>query len=105
MCCGERSVLRVPARDLALSDRERRQPATVEHPAAPPPAFALALSGRVGVDDVTGDRKVLVDGLAGDQQVHDLGRAFEDAVDPQVAQQLLDPIAFSPRAASESAVS
>ena len=35
------------------------------------------------------DRQVGVDGLAGDEQVHDLGRALEDAVDPQVAQHLL----------------
>jgi hypothetical protein len=33
---------------------------------------------------------VLVDRLARDQQVHDLGRALEDAVDAHVAQRLLD---------------
>ena len=33
--------------------------------------------------------EVRVDGLAGDQQVHDLGRALEDAVDPQIAEHLL----------------
>ena len=39
---------------------------------------------------LAGDLEVLVDGLARDQQVHDLGRALEDAVDAHVAHHLLD---------------
>ena len=41
------------------------------------------------VDQVSGCREVRVDGLSRDQQVHDLGRALEDPVDPEVAEHLL----------------
>ena len=44
----------------------------------------------VRVEQVARDLQVLVDRLARDQQVHDLARALEDAVDAHVAQRLLD---------------
>jgi hypothetical protein len=55
------------------------------------------LSGRrrARVQDVAGHREVLVDRLAGDEQVHDLRRALEDPVDAHVAQELLGGIGFS----------
>ncbi len=49
--------------------------------------------------------QVGVDGLAGDEQVHDLGRALEDPVDPQVAQHLLGRHRALAAGRSESAVS
>jgi hypothetical protein len=48
---------------------------------------------------------VLVERLARDEQPHDLVRALEDAVDAQVAEQLLERTGASPRDASERAVS
>ena len=44
---------------------------------------------RLGQQDVARDLQVLVDGLTGDQQVHDLGRSLEDPIDPEVSQDLL----------------
>jgi hypothetical protein len=87
---GQRAERAVPARQLALAHGQRRQPGGVERPG---PHAGLDLGARRGVrvDDVAGHREVLVHRLAGDEQVHDLGRAFEDPVDPQVAHHLLDP--------------
>src|SRR3990172_6434311 len=49
------------------------------------------LSGAfLGIDQRPGHLEMLVDRLARHEEVHDLGRAFEDLVDPVVAQDLLD---------------
>ena len=87
---GERAELAVPAGQLAAADGQGRQPAGVE--AAGPqrrpwPCGRAPASGSM-MSPATDE--VRVDRLAGDEQVHDLGRALEDAVDPQVAQDLLD---------------
>jgi len=41
------------------------------------------------LEKLAGDLEVLVDGLARDQQAHDLARSLKDAVDPHVTQDLL----------------
>ncbi len=50
-----------------------------------PSALALRSVGELRLHEVTGHVKVLVHRLTGDDQVHDLGRALEDAVDAHVA--------------------
>ena len=102
---GQLAEPAVPAGQLAAADGEGRA-ATGRRSRRPRSAgLGLRAADGVRIDDVARHAQVLVDRLAGDEQVHDLGRALEDAVDPQVAQQLLDRERRSPRAASESAVS
>src|SRR5512133_2138403 len=85
---GEPTELLEAAGDVPLADGQLGQPAGVE---AAGRRGRPGLAGEAGlrVDQAAGDREVLVDRLAGDEQVHDLGRALEDAVDAQVAQTLL----------------
>ena len=87
---GERAELGEGAGLLALADGERagttwrRSPPALTRDASPcrrRPARRARMS--------PADLQVLVDRLAGDQQVHDLRRALEDPVDAHVAQQLL----------------
>ncbi|GAA3295333.1 hypothetical protein GCM10020295_22250 [Streptomyces cinereospinus] len=80
--------LAVGGRELPRSGHQLGQPLGVEG-AGLRARPGLVLEGLVRVDQVTGDREVGVDRLAGDQQVHDLGGALEDAVDAQVPQHLL----------------
>jgi hypothetical protein len=75
-------------RSRAATDGQRRQPLGVEAGRlGRDPRLILRLE--VGLDDVAGDLEVLVDRLAGDEQLHDLARALEDAVDAHVAEELL----------------
>ena len=85
---GQAAELGIGRRQLAPSGHQRREPAGIE---AGRPCGGLGLVGHVDVriDDVAGRLQVCVDGLAGDEQVHDLGRPFEDPVDPRVAKDLL----------------
>ena len=85
---GEHPELGERARRRPGADRELRQPGRVE---AGGPHRGPGLGGQrdAGLDDVAGHGEVLVDRLAGDEQLHDLARALEDAVDPHVPQHLL----------------
>ena len=74
---------------MALADGQAREPVGVELAGADG-GLGLRREVAVALEDLAGDLQVLVDGLAGDQQVHDLGRALEDAVDAHVAQRRLD---------------
>ena len=67
---------------------QRGQPLGVEAGGA---QGSLRLGLQVGVlaGQVPGGLQVRIDGLAGNDQVHDFGGALEDPVDPQVALQLL----------------
>src|SRR6202042_2762134 len=58
--------------------------------------FGLALGRQLGLHEVPGHLQVLVHRLSRDDQVHDLRRAFEDAVDAHVAHGLLDRYAAQP---------
>ncbi|MCC6498243.1 MAG: glutamate decarboxylase [Propionibacteriaceae bacterium] len=83
---GQRAELTVRAGHEAGA--QGGQPAGVE-PGRLGDCIGLGALGGVRVDDVAGYAEVGVDGLPRDQQVHDLGRALEDAVDAKVAQDLL----------------
>src|SRR5205807_133598 len=79
----ERAELVVRAGALTLADDELRQPPGVEATGperAPGPVGEL----RLALQQVAGRLEVGVDGLACDQEVHDLGRALEDPVDAHV---------------------
>jgi hypothetical protein len=73
---------------LTLADRQLREPFRVE-PTGLDRRVRLRLEVAVALEEVTGYLEVLVDGLARDQQLHDLARSLEDAVDPHVTQHLL----------------
>src|SRR4051812_34544400 len=73
---------------LALADRQLGQPLRVELRRLHGDA-GLLLEVAVALEDVAGHLEVLIHRLAGDQQVHDLRRALEDAVDAHVAHDLL----------------
>ena len=87
-CSAELAELLEGAAALALADRQAGQPLGVEGAGADG-AARLLLQVALPLEQVAGDLEVLVDRLAGDQQVHDLGRALEDPVDAHVAQELL----------------
>ena len=89
---------------MALADRELRQPLAVEQPGLPR-RVRLGLEVAVSEQQPARGLKVRVDRLAGDQQVHDLARALEDAVHAHVTHALLHRHGFSPRALSDAAVS
>ena len=69
-----------PPQVVAATSRRTRSPSRRRRPWP---------AGRVGRGEVAGRGQVRVDRLPRDQQVHDLGRALEDPVDPQIAQDLL----------------
>src|SRR5215475_6689244 len=88
----------VRARHLPATDSESRQPASVEQ-ARLRSGLDLVRGAGVRIDDRPRNGQVCVDGFPRDEQVHDLGRALEDAVDPQVTHYLLDrnrPLAARP---------
>ena len=88
---GERAELARTSRARWPSPTvELRQPLGVER-AAPDARPWPCPSGRPSPSRMSpATCEVLVDRLAGDQQVHDLRRALEDPVDAHVAQRLLD---------------
>src|SRR2546427_12506514 len=77
------------ARPQAPSQPPRRVPPPVEPRGADqtgqalPPSFSRQ-------DDVAGDLEMFVHRFARDEQVHDLRRALEDQIDPEVAHDALD---------------
>ena len=85
---GQLPELREGARSLAGAHRQLREPCGVEGAGF---RRRPRLVGRADVPEhqVARHLQVLVDGLPGDQQVHDLRRPLEDAVDAHVAQHLL----------------
>ena len=85
---GDRPELAVGAALLPFAGHEGGEPLGVE---ARRLDGVLGLVGQrgVGIEHAARRLQVLVDGLARDQQVHDLGRALEDPVDAHVAQHLL----------------
>ena len=80
--------LAIRRRPLSFAEHQLRQPLCVESARAD---GRLRLLAEVGfrVREVARRTEMGVDRLAGDQQPHDLAGAFEDAVDPQVADHLL----------------
>ena len=84
----QRPELVVGARVLTLADGELRQPLAVEQP-----GLHRRIRLRLGVaarhEQSARGLEVGIHRLAGDQQVHDLARAFEDAVHAHVAHHLL----------------
>src|SRR5215218_9592168 len=97
----QRAEALVGARLLPLADRQLRQPLRIEAArlqrearllleVTPASASGLVTGLRPRLEDLARDLEVPVDRLARDKQVHDLGRALEDAVDAHVAQLLLD---------------
>ena len=73
---------------LSFAEHQLRQPLCIESARADR-GFGLLPEVGLGVREVTRRAQVRVDGLTRDQQSHDLAGAFEDAVDPQVADHLL----------------
>src|SRR5690606_5254230 len=85
----EPAELAVGAGYAALADEESGHPAGHVH-AEPGQALELVAGGGLRVDHRAGALEMRVDGLACDEQPHDLARALEDQVDAQVAHQPLD---------------
>ena len=81
---NRRSAARSPSRGSA-SGTTRRRSASIRGSAA-----SFCAERLVGIDERAGDLEVAVDHLARHEQVHDLGRALEDLVDPVVAHDALD---------------
>ncbi|ETB33146.1 hypothetical protein N602_30070 [Mycobacterium avium subsp. hominissuis 10-5606] len=101
---GQRPELVVGPRTLAFTENQLRQPLCVE-PARPDRGGGLLPQTGVRLGQITRRGEVRVDRLAGDEQPHDLAGALEDAVDPQIAQHLLDGRRPFAARANDSAVS
>lgn len=82
-------MLRIGIGQQAGAHSQRWQPLGVEAGGA---ECSFRLCGQVGVlvGQVAGCLQVGIDGLAGNEQVHDLGGALEDAVDAQIPHQLFN---------------
>ncbi len=74
---------------LPFTESQLRQPLCIE-PARAHRGGSLLPQPGVGLGEIAGRGQVGIDRLPGDEQPHDLARPFEDPVDPQIAQLLLD---------------